>query len=87
MRYTVHYHDTLGSIAYRFGVSVDAIMRANGLRHYHVYPGQVLWIPVHYPHYYHGHPQYGHGHPQYGQQQHYYPGQQHGQSSYGSESQ
>jgi spore germination protein len=79
VRYIVRYRDTLGSIASRFGVSVNAIMRANGLRHYYIHPGQVLWIPVHYPQYGHGHPQYGQQHPYYPGQQHpYYPGDQHG---------
>jgi LysM repeat protein len=57
MHYTVHYGDTLGGIASRFGVSVAAIMHANGLHHSMIYPGQRLWIPV-TAHHYHPAPQH-----------------------------
>lgn len=65
MHYTVHHGDTLGNIASRYGVSVDAIMRANGLHHHMIYPGQRLWIPVQH----HQHPHHVH--------HHYYGGQHH----------
>ena len=42
MHYTVHHGDTLGNIASRYGVSVQAIMHANGLHHTMIYPGQRL---------------------------------------------
>ena len=43
--YTVAWGDTLTSVAARFGVSVDALMRANNLTSSTIYPGQVLLIP------------------------------------------
>lgn len=44
--YTVRYGDTLYSIARHFGVSVQAIMRANGITNAHwIYAGQRLIIP------------------------------------------
>ena len=43
--YTVAWGDTLTSVAARFGVSVDALMRANNLSSSTIYPGQVLLIP------------------------------------------
>lgn len=43
--YTVAWGDTLTSVAGRFGVSVDALMRANNLTSSSIYPGQVLVIP------------------------------------------
>ena len=44
--YTVVQGDTLSSIASRFGTTVSAIMRANGLTSDIIYVGQVLLIPV-----------------------------------------
>lgn len=43
--YTVAWGDTLTSVAARFGVTVDAVMRANALTTSTIYPGQVLLIP------------------------------------------
>jgi len=44
--YVVRYGDTLYSIARRFGVAVEALMRANGLYNPHfIYVGQKLTIP------------------------------------------
>lgn len=43
--YTVAWGDTLTSVAARFGVTVDALMRANNLAGSSIYPGQVLLIP------------------------------------------
>lgn len=43
--YTVAWGDTLTSVAARFGVTVDALMQANGLTSSAIYPGQVLLIP------------------------------------------
>jgi LysM repeat protein len=43
--YTVIAGDTLYEIAQRFGTTIDAIMRANGLTSYTIVPGQVLTIP------------------------------------------
>ena len=44
--YTVRYGDTLSGIALRFGVSMNAILRANRVVNPHrIYPGQVLSIP------------------------------------------
>jgi LysM repeat protein len=44
--YTVRYGDTLSGIAYRFGVSVNALMHANGTVNPHrIYAGHVLSIP------------------------------------------
>ena len=44
--YTVRRGDTLYDIARRFGVSVAAIRRANGLTGSRIYPGNVLRIPA-----------------------------------------
>ncbi|SHK60126.1 LysM peptidoglycan-binding domain-containing protein [Rhodothermus profundi] len=44
--YTVRRGDALSIIARRFGVSVSALMRANGLRSTLIRPGQRLIIPV-----------------------------------------
>lgn len=45
-RYVVQWGDTLSSIAYRFGTTVEAIMRANNLANsWYIYAGQVLLIP------------------------------------------
>ncbi|CAM3228613.1 LysM peptidoglycan-binding domain-containing protein [Rhodothermus bifroesti] len=44
--YTVQRGDVMSTIARRFGVSVSALMRANGLRSTVVHPGQRLIIPV-----------------------------------------
>ncbi|MFQ5885628.1 MAG: LysM peptidoglycan-binding domain-containing protein [Anaerolineae bacterium] len=43
--YLVQYGDTLYSIARRFGVSVEALMRANSLYSHFIYVGQGLTIP------------------------------------------
>ena len=43
--YTVRRGDTLYDIARRFGVSVSALRRANGLTSSRIYPGDVLQIP------------------------------------------
>jgi len=44
--YTVKYGDTLGRIASRFGVTVQAIAQANGIANpNYIYPGQGLVIP------------------------------------------
>jgi LysM repeat protein len=44
--YVVSYGDTLSGIAYRFGVTVNALMQANGIVNAHrIYPGQHLAIP------------------------------------------
>ncbi len=43
--YTVVAGDTLYEIAQRFGTTVDAIMRSNGLTSYTIVPGQSLTIP------------------------------------------
>jgi len=44
--YTVCSGDTLSGIAYRFGVTVNALMQANGILNPHrIYPGQQLSIP------------------------------------------
>jgi len=43
--YTVAWGDTLTSVAARFGVTVDALMRANNLYSSTIQPGQVLLIP------------------------------------------
>lgn len=45
-QYTVASGDTLFGIATRFGVTVDAIMIANGLTTYIIQPDQVLIIPA-----------------------------------------
>lgn len=39
--------ETLGEIAARYGTTVEAIMRANGLHNYWIYPGELLRIPRH----------------------------------------
>ncbi|MGQ9666584.1 MAG: LysM peptidoglycan-binding domain-containing protein [Anaerolineae bacterium] len=45
-RYVVRWGDTLSAIAYRFGTTVEAIMRANNLANsWYIYAGQVLLIP------------------------------------------
>lgn len=44
--YTVVSGDTLYSIARRYGTTVEAIMMANGLTNYTIYPGQPLLIPT-----------------------------------------
>jgi membrane-bound lytic murein transglycosylase D len=44
--YRVRKGDTLYAIARRFGVSVSALRRANGIRGSRIYPGDVLRIPV-----------------------------------------
>ena len=45
-RYTVRRGDTIGRIAQRHGVSVGAMLRANGLsRSSTIHPGQVLTLP------------------------------------------
>ena len=43
-RYRVRQGDTVYSIAQRFGVSPKALAKANGLKNYRIYPGQVLHI-------------------------------------------
>ncbi len=43
--YVVQYGDTLYRIAVRFGVTVSALMQANGLTSDYIYPGEVLKIP------------------------------------------
>ena len=44
--YTVHWGDTLNSIAWRSGVNVWTIARANGIYNLNwIYAGQALWIP------------------------------------------
>ena len=49
--YKIRYGDTLSSIAYQHGVSMRAIMRANGLHNPNrIYAGQSLWIPVRQQH-------------------------------------
>lgn len=45
-QYTVVVGDTLYDIAARFGTTVDAIMRQNGLTSWTIYPGQVLNLPA-----------------------------------------
>jgi len=44
--YVVRRGDTLYSIARRYGVTVEAIMAANGLANYNIYVGQQLYIPT-----------------------------------------
>src|SRR5436190_2050750 len=45
-RYTLRRGDTLGGVARRLGVSVDALARANGIKNPdRVLPGQVLVVP------------------------------------------
>ena len=44
--YTVHWGDTLNSIAWRSGVNVWTIAQANGIYNINwIYAGQALWIP------------------------------------------
>jgi len=43
--YTVQVGDTLSAIALRFGTTVEAIMGANHLTNWYIYPGQQLIIP------------------------------------------
>jgi LysM repeat protein len=43
--YVVHLGDTLYSISKKFGVSITALMQANGLTNYDIRAGQVLVIP------------------------------------------
>jgi hypothetical protein len=44
--YKVRWGDTLGSIAWRFGVNSWTLAQANGLRNPNrIYAGQTLWIP------------------------------------------
>lgn len=45
-QHTVVTGDSLYSIAQIYGTTVDAIMLANGLNSYLIYPGQVLQIPA-----------------------------------------
>ena len=50
MTYIVQPGDTLFSIAARHGVSVQAIIQANGLTSpFNVFPGQRLFIPIGFP--------------------------------------
>jgi putative chitinase len=52
--YVVRYGDTLSGIAYRYGVSVNSLVQANGIANRHrIYAGQRLTIP-------HGAPSYPH---------------------------
>lgn len=44
--YTVRWGDALWSIARRYGTTIEAIMRANGLRTYRIYAGQRLFVPI-----------------------------------------
>ncbi len=44
--YVVRQGDTLFSVARRYGVTVEAIMTANGLTSYSIYAGQQLRIPI-----------------------------------------
>jgi murein DD-endopeptidase MepM/ murein hydrolase activator NlpD len=43
---TVRSGDTLGGIAARYGLPVDALLEANGLQDILVYPGDVLHVPL-----------------------------------------
>ena len=60
VRYMVQSGDTLGNIAVKYGTSVDAIVRANGIRNPNmIYKGQILRIPTHhYDDDHHGHHYY-----------------------------
>ena len=52
--YVVRYGDTLSGIAYRYGVSVNSLVQANGIVNRHrIYAGQRLTIPYGAPHYAH----------------------------------
>ena len=52
--YVVRYGDTLSGIAYRYGVSVNSLVQANGIVNRHrIYAGQRLVIPYGAPHYPH----------------------------------
>jgi LysM repeat protein len=44
-QYVVQENDTLASIAFNFGVSVEALMQANGITENQVFTGQTLVIP------------------------------------------
>jgi N-acetylmuramoyl-L-alanine amidase len=70
MEHTVHYGETLSSIADRYGVTVRAIRHANNLQNDLIYPGQRLYIPVQdqYQPTYPSYPTY----PTYPTQQHYH---------------
>ena len=47
MNYTVRPGDTLSSIAARFGVPVQDLINVNNIPYpYHIYVGQVLYIPI-----------------------------------------
>lgn len=47
MNYVVRAGDTLNSIAARFGVSVQELIRVNNIAYpYYIYVGQTLYIPV-----------------------------------------
>ena len=46
--YVVQYGDTLDSIAARFGVTVEAILQANGLTLNYMYVGQQMSVPSGY---------------------------------------
>ena len=46
--YRVNRGDTLSKIGRTFGVSYLDIMRANGMSHTNIYPGQILRIPTNY---------------------------------------
>ena len=47
--YVVRPGDTLGSIAYRYGISLYTLMRANCLSTPYIYYGQTLFVPPIYP--------------------------------------
>ncbi len=47
--YIIRWGDNLTRISYRYGVSIGAIMSANGLRSTRIYAGQRLCIPVYTP--------------------------------------
>ncbi|WP_400164051.1 LysM peptidoglycan-binding domain-containing protein [Brevibacillus sp. TJ4] len=47
MNYTVRSGDTLSSIAARFGISVQDLIRANNIPYpYYIYVGQILYVPI-----------------------------------------
>lgn len=47
MNYTVRSGDTLSSIAARFGISVQDMIRANNIPYpYYIYVGQILYVPI-----------------------------------------